>query len=144
MLPPHPLATTLTVGASGPVEPALTWARYVTPSRWSQWSPQIRRVECTCPDEALVPGRIGTVIGPGGLSVSFTATEVDERAHRWTWVVRLSTISLQMTHGVEPRCDGSAGARAWVRISGPLPVVVAYAPLARVALTRLVSGRIAE
>lgn len=81
--------------------------------------------------------------GPAGMSVVFTATEVDALAWRWTWVVRLTAVTLHMTHGVEPRDTGHGGSRAWVRISGLRPVVVAYAPLARVALTRLVSGRIA-
>jgi hypothetical protein len=43
-----------------------------------------------------------------------------------------------MRHGVDVRDD--AGCCAWIRIRGPLPVVVAYLPVARLALGRLVVG----
>jgi hypothetical protein len=83
-------------------------------------------------------GRAGVVRGPLGLRVTFTVTSVEASAHRWTWQVRTGLLTLAMQHGVDGE-DGAA--RAWVRITGPLPVVLGYAPAARVALARLVAQR---
>ena len=43
---------------------------------------------------------------------------------------------LHLVHGVEATAGGSA---TWLVVTGGLPVVAAYAPLARLALGRLVA-----
>ena len=139
VLPPRPLATTTTVRATGSADPADVWVRYVTPRHWAQWSPQIRSVTGLPLDEAVVTGTSGPVRGPGGVAVSFTVTETDASAHRWSWRVRVGLVDLVMDHGVEPRV-GTTGSTAWVRITGALPIVLGYSPLARLALRRLVSA----
>jgi hypothetical protein len=138
VLPPRPLATTTTVRATGPADPGDVWLRYVTPRHWSGWSPQIRSVSGPPLDESVAAGSSGTVHGPAGVRVVFAVTEVDAPARRWSWRVRVGFVELLMAHGVDPR-HGSTGSTAWVRITGPLPIVAGYAPLARLALRRLVS-----
>jgi len=139
VLPSRPLTTTTTVRATGPGDPDDVWVRYATPRHWAQWSPQIRTVTGVPLDDAVVTGSSGTVRGPGGVAVSFTVTETDASAHRWSWRVRVGLVYLHMDHGVDPRV-GTPGSAAWVRITGPLPIVLGYAPLARLALRRLVSA----
>ncbi len=142
MLPIPPVTLAVTVRASGPASVEEVWSRYVTPDRWPQWSPQIRGVEGVEPSRPVAAGTIGRVRGPMGVTVPFKVTEVDADARRWTWRVRLGGLDLSLEHGVDPVGDGpgDAHAQAWVRIAGPAPVVLAYAPLARVALSRLVRG----
>ena len=68
----------------------------------------------------------------------FEVREVDEPTRTWTWRVRLAPgglVRLHLEHGVEAHEDGSA---TWLHVTGPAPVVLAYAPLARLAMTRLV------
>ena len=132
------LSTTTRVGACGPADAEVVWRRYAVPSRWSTWSPQVRGVTCESPDEPVRAGTRGVVHGPAGLRVPFEVTEVDEERRRWTWRVRLGPLDLAMTHGVGTRRDGRCC--VWVGITGPLPLVAAYAPVARLALRRLVDG----
>jgi len=135
-LRPPPLTTTVTVGASGAAPRSQVWARYVTPQRWHEWSPQIVRVDVDEPASPIVAGRGGTVHGPLGVQVAFRVTDVDAAAFRWTWEVGVGLVRLHMEHGV----DADRGrTRAWVTITGALPVVVGYAPAARAALGRLVA-----
>jgi hypothetical protein len=104
------------------------WEAYADPSRWSTWAPQIRAVR---PLERLRTGLSGEVEGLAGLRVRFEVTEVDEAAGRWTWRVHLGPAALTIEHEV---ADG----RTAIVLDGPAPVVVAYAPVARLALSRLV------
>lgn len=133
---PSPLAATVRVAATGRAGPEEVWARYAVPARWPEWSPQIRRVDTADPDAPVGVGTRGVVRGPVGAAVPFEVTEVDGAARRWTWRVRAGFVPLHLEHGVDP---AGAGARAWVRISGPFPMVAAYAPLAHLALRRLVA-----
>jgi hypothetical protein len=137
-LPSRPLTTTVTVAATGGADADEVWQRYSVPARWSQWSPQISRVECPHPSSGVEPGLRGVVHGPVGVTVRFTVTDVDVGARRWSWEVAAGLARLQMRHGVD---DAAGSARAWVRITGALPLVVAYAPAARLALGRLVADR---
>lgn len=142
-LPVPPLGLTMHVGATGTASVPEVWDRYVTPRRWPQWSPQIRRVEGVEPSRPVRADTTGRVVGPMGVPVAFRVTAVDPAARRWTWRVRLGGLDLTLDHGVDHHstaADGSARTRAWVRITGPAPMVLAYAPLARVALSRLVRG----
>ncbi len=62
---------------------------------------------------------------------------VDEAAREWTWEARLGPLRLRLEHGVTAHPAGSA---TWLRVHGPLPVIMGYAPVARIALGRLVSA----
>lgn len=133
----------MTVTASGACPPDEAWDRYVRPRRWPEWSPQIRAVEY--PGERLTAGTSGVVRGPAGVPVSFRILSVDESdpdLRRWSWSVRVAGVALRLEHLVEPR-PGPArgeprGSRTTLTVHGPVPLVVAYLPLARLALRRLV------
>ena len=123
----------LTVAASGTAEPDVVWDRYVHPARLSEWSPQIRSVDY--PDPTIATGGRGTVHGPCGVGVAFEILAVDTDNHCWTWRVTVAGITVVLGHDVFPQETGS---RTTLNISGPAPVVIGYAPIARIALSRLV------
>jgi hypothetical protein len=114
--------------ATGPASGRTMWEAYADPSRWSSWAPQIRSVR---PLERLRPGLRGEVHGLVGIRAHFEVTEVDETHGRWTWRVRFGPAALTIDHEV---ADG----RTAVVVHGPAPAVIAYAPVARLALVRLV------
>lgn len=124
-----------TLSAVGRADPDEVWDRYARPDRWPEWSPQIRRVDCD--DDELRVGTTGRVHGPPGVAVDFTVTALDAAARTWAWRVRVLLVGTRMdlAHGVEPTADG---ARTWLRLQGPTVLVLAYAPVARWALGRLV------
>lgn len=123
------------LSATGPAPPELVWRRYVRPSLWSTWSPQIRRVDCA--DVEVHEGTRGRVHGPPGVAVDFTVTAFDPAAMTWAWQVRMLVVGvrLRLEHGVQ---DDPLGSRTWLRLDGPAPVVLGYAPVARWALRCLV------
>ena len=104
------------------------WSAYADTSRWATWAPQIRRVH---PQGPLEEGMRGVVEGPFWAKARFEVTVVAEAERRWTWRVQVGPARLTMDHEV---ADG----RTAVEIDGPTPLVHAYAPVARIALTRLV------
>ncbi|RJK93874.1 SRPBCC family protein [Vallicoccus soli] len=126
------------VGASGPQAPDVAWERYARPALWSTWAPQIRAVECDAP--RLVAGARGSVVAavpsPVAVRLPFTVTDVDEPGRTWSWTVGPRVLPLHLQHGVEPAEGG--GSSTWLVLHGPWPVIAAYAPLARLALRRLV------
>jgi Polyketide cyclase / dehydrase and lipid transport len=128
----------LTSRARGRAPLALAWERYADPALWSSWAPQIQRVDTDM--RRLVAGGTGTVhAGPlpfPTLPVGFEILTVDEHAHTWSWRVRFGLLALRLEHGVTAEPAGSA---TWLRVHGPLPVVAAYTPVARFALSRLVA-----
>ncbi len=131
----------LSLSVSGTAPAALAWERYADPQLWPTWSPQIQRVQTAMP--RLTAGGAGTVhaglFPRPTIGVPFEVLEVDEESMTWTWRVRLGPgglVRLQLAHGV--RADGS-GSTTWLRVHGPLPVVLGYAPVARLALGRLVA-----
>lgn len=126
--------TTLTLHATGMAPPAEVWERYAVPARWPGWAPQITGVEL--PADRLTPGVAGRVHGPLGIAVPFTVEGVDEAARRWSWVVAVGPLRLRLLHWVAAGPDG--GTTTGLRISGPAPLVLAYAPAARLALAHLV------
>ncbi|MBB3677297.1 SRPBCC family protein [Modestobacter versicolor] len=132
--------TSLTLHATGPVDPAEVWDRYLHPSRWSGWSPQIKRVEASA--DRIEQGVTGRVYDPIGTSVPFVVDEVSEVQRRWVWQVVVGPTRLGLVHWVSPAPDG--GTTAGLRISGFGPLVVGYAPLALLALKRLVTVRTAS
>ena len=125
--------TTLTLHATGPVPPAEVWERYAVPARWPEWSPQITGVEGP---ERLAAGATGRVRGPLGLAVPFRIEDVDEAACRWLWEVHPGPVRLRLLHWVQPAPHG--GATTGLRITGPAPLVLGYAPTALLAIRRLV------
>ena len=126
--------TSLSLHATGPVDPDEAWSRYLLPARWSEWSPQIRRVEATA--DQIAPGVAGRVHGPLGVAVSFVVDAVDEVDREWTWTVDVGPTSMTLVHWVRPGPGG--GTTTGLRASGPAPLVVGYVPLAQLALQRLV------
>jgi uncharacterized protein YndB with AHSA1/START domain len=138
----------LTLRARGDAPPDLVWERYADLDLWRTWSPQIERVQLARgePEGArLRAGLEGVVHGPVGIAVRFRVTAVDEDALTWSWRVRPAPggriplpVALDLDHAVLARDDGS---ETTLTISGrppAAPLVVAYAPLARLALGRLV------
>ena len=126
--------TTLTLHATGTAPPAEAWERYAVPARWSGWAPQITGVELAA--HRLAPGISGRVLGPLGLAVPFTVEDVDEADRRWSWRVRVGPFHVRLLHWVAEGPGG--GTTTGLRLSGPAPLVLGYAPAARLALGRLV------
>lgn len=126
--------TIMTLTATGRADPDTAWERYAVPATWPQWAPQITGVDAST--ERLQQGTTGRVHGPLGVSADFVVDAVDEPGRTWTWTVRRWPLTLRLTHGVRRRPGGSMTS---LTVEGPLPVVVLYAPLARLALGRLVA-----
>jgi len=80
----------------------------------------------------LREGLEGSVTGLLGVRVRSRVTSVDVEAGRWAWEVRAGVVRLRIDHEVDY-------GRAAITIDGPAPAVLAYAPVARLALSRLVS-----
>lgn len=129
----------ITTHVNGPAPVELAWERYADPALWSTWAPQIRSVEIHDPGPARIrSGLRGTVHALFGVSVRFEVTEVDEAARTWAWTVHPPALTLRLGHTLEARPGG--GTRTGLVIDGPAPVVLAYAPVARLALHRLVAS----
>jgi Polyketide cyclase / dehydrase and lipid transport len=126
--------TTLTLHATGPEAPAEVWERYAVPARWPEWAPQITGVEL--PVARLTAGVRGRVRGPLRVTLPFVVETVDETARRWSWTVSLGPVRLHLLHWVSEGPDG--GSTTGLRVTGPAPLVVGYAPLAHLAIGRLV------
>lgn len=124
----------LRIGAVGPLAPDEVWRRYTTPGLWAGWAPQIRGVDH--PAGRIGPGGRGAVLGPLALRVPFVVEELDDEAMRWTWTPGVGPVRVRMRHGVDPDRRGS---RAWVEIDALPLLVLPYAPIARLALRRLVA-----
>jgi hypothetical protein len=126
--------STLTIHATGPVDPAEAWARYVQPARWSDWAPQITGVDTDA--ERIADGVTGRVRGPLGVPVPFVIDEVDDASRQWRWTVQVGPVHLTLTHWVASGPDG--GTTTGLRVQGPLPLAAGYVPAALVALHGLV------
>jgi len=125
----------LRLAASGLAIPEQVWARYVHPSRWPQWSPQIRRAELDDGTDRLTASSTGRVVGPLGLPVSFTVTDLNEADRHWSWQAGVGPIRVGLSHRV---VAAATGTRTELELTGPAVVLIAYAPLAQFALQRLV------
>ena len=123
----------LEISASGGRPLDEVWERYVHPALWPTWAPQIRSVQCD--DVTITVGTRGVVHGPVLVRVPFTVESVDHEEHQWAWRVGVGPLCVRMEHGVEEAGDG---VRAWARIHLPAPVALPYAPVAHLALRRLV------
>ncbi|MGW7056109.1 SRPBCC family protein [Streptomyces sp. NPDC054887] len=124
---------TLTLRAAGRARPGVVWQRYTTPRLWPTWSPYIRRVHAT--GERITPGARGRVESFLGITAVFVVEEVDEEHRTWSWRVRLGPVRLALRHTVRPQGGGTATS---LTLHGAAPVLAAYAPMARLALHRLV------
>jgi hypothetical protein len=118
----------------GPAAPEEVWDRYATLARWPEWAPQISRV--TAGADRLALGVRGTVHVVGALPVAFTVTSCRPAERTWSWQVRFGPVTLDLDHAVH---RAGSGTRTTLTLTGPALVVTAYAPLARVALRRLVA-----
>ena len=123
------------LSVEGACRPDEVWDRYVRPERWHEWSPQIQGVETA--DATLRAGTTGIVHGPAGLRVRFTVSEVegDPPVRSWSWRATALGVPLRLHHTVEP---AGSGTRTTLSIEGAAPTVTLYAPIARLALERLV------
>lgn len=123
------------VRASGlaPVETA--WERYADLAAWPGWAGHIASVQAD--GDRLRDGLRGRVSGPLGVGVDFVVTAVDPAARTWSWAVRTGPVRLRLDHDLAERPGG--GTTAGLVIDGPAPVVLGYAPVARIALRRLVA-----
>lgn len=124
---------TITLRAKGSASVELAWERYAQPALWSHWSPQICSVAVDL--DRIAPGLHGTVHGPVGVRVPFVVTAVDEADRTWTWRPRFGPVTLSLVHEVH---EEPAGTSTVLRISGPAPIVLGYAPMAQLAMNRLV------
>jgi hypothetical protein len=122
------------LSAVGAVAPESAWQRYVDIAAWHTWSPQIAWVDAEAPQIALgVSGRVHVL---GGLRLPFMITAVDDGARTWSWVVRSGPVAMTLNHEVHAHPRGSGTVLV---MEGPDPVLLGYAPLAWVALRRLVA-----
>ena len=126
--------STVTLHATGPEPPDEVWERYAVPARWSDWAPQITGVEL--PVARLTAGVRGRVRAPLGVVLPFVVETVDEAARRWSWTVSIGPVRLHLLHWVTEGPDG--GSTTGLRVTGPAPLVLGYAPLAQLAIGRLV------
>jgi len=125
---------TMTLHATGSVAPAEAWDRFSVVSRWPGWAPQITGVEAGA--ERIQQGLTGTVRGPLGVPLHFVVDEVDDASRQWTWSVFAGPVRLQLRHWVSAAPGG--GTTTGTRVRGAAPLVLGYAPLALLALQRLV------
>ncbi|WP_317447622.1 SRPBCC family protein [Streptomyces collinus] len=122
----------MTLSVKGTASPDTVWQRYAGVDQWAYWSPQIKAVHSA--GRRLSPGLSGTVESVAGIRAAFVVEAVDDDRRTWTWRVRLGRIQIRLRHKVRPQGRGSATS---LTMHGPRLVLLAYAPLARLALHRL-------
>ena len=123
----------VTLTAAGNATTDVAWQRYYSLDAWPDWSPQIVAVDAE--PRTLTEGMTGNVVGPLGVTVHFTVLTVDQVARSWSWMVRKGPLRLILHHSVQPQ---EKGVGTTLRIEGFAPTVLAYAPLAQLALRNLV------
>jgi hypothetical protein len=121
--------------ADGPVAADAVWQRYLVPACWSTWAPHITGVDCT--DQVITATTTGRVRTLFGLSLPFDVLDLDHAARSWRWSVH-GPYGMRMTlrHTVTATAEGSATDLA---VYGPPVLVLGYAPVAQLALHRLVT-----
>ncbi|MFD9098979.1 SRPBCC family protein, partial [Streptomyces collinus] len=120
--------TRMTLSAKGTASPDTVWQRYAGVDQWASWSPQIKAVHSV--GHRLSPGLSGTVESAAGIRAAFVVEAIDHHRRTWTWRVRLGRLQIRLHHEVRPRGRGSATS---LTMHGPRLVLLAYAPLARLA-----------
>lgn len=124
---------TFSLHATGAADPDVVWERYVVPSLWASWSPQIRSVRVD--SDRLSAGLRGAVVGPLGVKVPFAILAVDDVARTWDWEVSLLGVKIRLHHAVAPAAEGT---RTDLHLRGPLVLLIPYLPIAQLAMLRLV------
>ena len=125
----------LTLRADGTADLDLVWERYATPSLWTTWAPQIRRVESSA--ARLEVGVTGTVYGViPTIGASFEVTHFSEADRRWSWDIAAGPVRMHLDHRSEARIGG--GTSTTLIVDGPAAAVLTYAPVARISLESLV------
>jgi uncharacterized protein YndB with AHSA1/START domain len=125
------------VDAAGPASPDEAWRLFTTPDTWPTWARHLREVETDA--DVLVAGSTGRVLGPRGVAVDFTVTDVDPDLRSWSWTVGRGPLSVRMDHHVLATPAG--GSRAVLRVHPPAAAAIQpYRVLAAGALRRLVSS----
>ena len=127
---------TKSVEVSGPLGAGAAWERYAVPGSWPDWLPQISRVELSSP--RLSAGAKGKLHAPMGVSIPFTVDSVDEEGRTFAWTIRVGLLKLRLENWVRDGEDG--GAVAGMRVSGPGPLISAYAGQAEASLEKLVAA----
>ncbi|WP_432571697.1 SRPBCC family protein [Kineococcus sp. SYSU DK005] len=121
--------------ARGPRDAGAAWEDYAVPARWPSWSPQVTGVRACAP--RIAAGVRGAVRAPLGVRVPFEVTAVDEAARTWCWQVGAGPLRAELEHRVLAVPGGSV---TELRLS-PALLCAPYAPLAQLALRRLVGAR---
>ncbi|AZI59470.1 SRPBCC family protein [Nakamurella antarctica] len=128
----------LTITARGTASSAVVWERYAQPALWPEWSPLIQSVQCS--HRRLQTGSTGTVRGPANIGIDFVIVNFDETNLSWVWDVKVPVVgsTLRLDHFVG---DDNGATSTSLTINGCAPYVVGYAPLAKLALNKLVAGQ---
>jgi hypothetical protein len=124
----------MTLRVYGRARASEVWNRYMDTRRWHEWSPQIHSVD-TSDGPMVVPGLTGSMRSFAGPAVRFRVIDVNQATRTRTWQVRVGPVRMILEHIVADLGQGSATS---LRLRGPGPIIVGYAPLAYVALRRLV------
>ncbi|MFF7240261.1 SRPBCC family protein [Streptomyces collinus] len=123
----------MSLSAQGTASPETVWQRCADVDQWASRSPQIEAVHSA--GRHLSPGLSGTVESVAGIRAAFVVEAVDDDRRTWAWRVRLGPVQIRLHHEVRPQDRGGATS---LTMRGPRPVLLAYAPLACLALHRLV------
>ncbi|WP_323095715.1 SRPBCC family protein [Intrasporangium sp. YIM S08009] len=123
----------LRLTATGDAAPEVVWERYRDLRLWPTWSPQVRGVDA--PADLLATGLRGVVVGPVGARLPFEVLDVDEAAMSWRWRVRAGFVDAVLDHAVRPAPRGTT---TDLVVTAPSVFALGYAPVARLALHRLV------
>ncbi|MFH8800993.1 SRPBCC family protein [Streptomyces sp. NPDC017936] len=123
----------LTLHATGAAGPETVWQRYACVDEWASWSPQVKTVRAA--ERRLRAGMRGTVESRAGVRAAFVVEAVDHDRRTWTWRVRWGPVLLRLHHVVRAHARGCTTS---LTMDGPGLALLAYAPLARLALRRLV------
>lgn len=124
----------MTVEVAGPVPVQTAWQRYLYPESWTDWAPHLTGVQAST--GTIRPGTTGTVTALGVVPARFAVVSVDPGNFAWAWTVWVGPIRLELHHDLVA-VEGTTLAR--IRLAGPRPVLLAYRPLMRWAMRRLVS-----
>ncbi|WP_164382850.1 SRPBCC family protein [Streptomyces sp. OM5714] len=123
----------LTFHAVGAASADTAWERYAVIERWPSWSPQIKAVHAD--GEYLRPGLSGTIESVARIRIPFVVASVDPTRRTWSWRIRFGPARVRLHHEVRTR---GHGCETSLTIRGPTLVLAAYAPLAKLAMHRLV------
>ena len=121
------------VSATGALHPNAVWERYAT--RPSGRPGHLRSAGSRAAQDRLAPGLTGRVHGLFGVTADFEVLAVDDELRTWSWRVRSGPATLTLHHAV---LEVAEGTQTTLEIEGPALVVLPYAPVAQVALRRLV------